>query len=162
MIDSKDTIDTLLQEPPAAQAAQQLFGTTFSGPLANTVAPSVGFWRVPSTAAPFSKPGVVDASSGPEAPHYEVLFGDGYVNIFPPPATGNYFSATTVGLTPSSRGELKLKSADVWAAPSINPNLVGTELDLHIAVEGTFEGMIYCMLSIDMFFIQPSRKAESS
>lgn len=42
-----------------------------------------------------------------------------------------------MGLTPSSRGEVKLKSGDVWSAPSINPNLLGSELDLYTAVEGT-------------------------
>lgn len=139
MIDTRETFDSILQEPAVAQAAQQQFGTSFSGPLANAVAPGVGFWRLPSTAPIFSKPGIADLSSGPGAPHYEVFFGDGYVNVLPPPSIGNYFSVVTATLTPTARGELKLKSGNVWDAPSINPNLLGTELDLYTAVQGKRE-----------------------
>ena len=75
-------------------------------------------------------------SSGPDSPHYEVLFGDGWLDLVPPPSEGNYLSLSTVGFNPSSRGELKLKSGDPWVQPAINPNLLGTELDVYTAVQG--------------------------
>src|ERR1700733_6502872 len=90
VVNSKDTFDTILQDQPAAQAAQQQFGTNFSGPLSNMVAQAVGFWRVPNDSPIWSE--AQDSSSGPTAPHYEILFGDGYVHALPPPAGGNYFS----------------------------------------------------------------------
>lgn len=100
------------------------------------VAQAAGFWRVPETDPIWSEAGVIDASSGPKAPHYEILFGDGYVHALPPPNTGNYFSAVTVNLTPSSRGAITLTSSDPFAFPTIDPNILGTKEDAYIAVQG--------------------------
>lgn len=134
MVNSKDTFDTVLQDQSVAQAAQQQFGTNFSGPLSNMVAQAAGFWRVPDDAPIWLE--TQDSSSGPAAPHYEVLFGDGYVHALPPPSSGNYFSAVSVNLTPNSRGSITLASSDPFAFPNIDPNLLGTKHDVYIAIQG--------------------------
>lgn len=103
------------------------------------VAQAVGFWRLPSDAPIWSEPGVVDPTSGPEAPHYEVLFGDGYVHALPPPNDGNYYSAVTVNLAPSSRGAVTLASNDPFGIPIINPNLLGTKEDVYVSVQGKLQ-----------------------
>lgn len=133
-MNSKDTFDTILQDQSVAQAAQQQFGTNFSGPLSNMVAQAVGFWRVPNDAPIWLE--TQDPSSGPTAPHYEILFGDGYVHALPPPTSGNYFSAVSVNMTPNSRGSITLNSSDPFTFPNIDPNLLGTKHDIYIAVQG--------------------------
>lgn len=136
LVDSKDTFDTILQDQSAAQASQRQFDTNFSGLLSNMVAQAVGFWRVEDDAPIWSE--TQDSSSGPTAPHYEILFGDGYVDALPPPSSGNYFSAVSVGLTPNSRGSITLNSSDPFTFPNINPNLLGTKHDVYIAVQGSY------------------------
>jgi choline dehydrogenase len=46
------------------------------------------------------------------------------------------FTASTCQLRPESRGSLRIKSADPMAAPAIDPNYLGTELDRVTNVEG--------------------------
>jgi choline dehydrogenase-like flavoprotein len=46
------------------------------------------------------------------------------------------FTASVANVRPTSRGWLKLKSADPAAAPSINPNYLATPDDQRIAVQG--------------------------
>jgi choline dehydrogenase-like flavoprotein len=45
------------------------------------------------------------------------------------------FTASVANLRPTSRGELKLKSADPSAAPSIRPNYLATPEDRHVAAD---------------------------
>lgn len=134
MVHNRDTFDTLLQDPAVAQAAQQQFGTNFSGPLANMVPQVASFWRLPEDAPIWSE--AKDESSSSTAPHYELLFGDGYAHVLPPPTTGNYFSSANVVLTPNSRGTITLTSSDPFAFPAIDPNLIGSKHDAYIAVQG--------------------------
>ena len=45
------------------------------------------------------------------------------------------FTASVCNLRPESRGEVRLASADPFAAPLINPNYLSTEMDRQVAVE---------------------------
>src|SRR5581483_5258897 len=45
------------------------------------------------------------------------------------------FTASVANLRPTSRGELKLKSADPAAAPSIRPNYLATPEDRRVAAD---------------------------
>ncbi|KAJ7187790.1 aryl-alcohol oxidase [Mycena filopes] len=56
--------------------------------------------------------------------------------LFAPPPTGNFLSITTAVVSPTARGSITLNSNDPFAAPLINPNLLGTDVDLGIMREG--------------------------
>jgi hypothetical protein len=63
------------------------------------------------------------------------------LNAGPPPTEGNYWTSVTVNLAPASRGRVFLKSADPWAYAGIDPNILGTEYDVRVAIAG-----VYCSL----------------
>lgn len=51
------------------------------------------------------------------------------------PKTGNYFSVFTNVISPASRGTIKLQSTDPFTAPLIDPQLLGSPVDVAIIVE---------------------------
>ncbi|KAF8320440.1 alcohol oxidase [Clavulina sp. PMI_390] len=133
-INHKDTFDSVLRDPAYAQQEGIKYATSHTGLLSNTLGQGIGFWRVPDDAPIWNE--FKDTSSGPKAPHIEVLFTDGYVAATPAAdPTGNYFSSGTLGLTPNARGSITIKSNDPFEFPNIDPNLLGTKHDLYIARE---------------------------
>ncbi|KAJ7195559.1 aryl-alcohol oxidase, partial [Mycena rebaudengoi] len=76
-----------------------------------------------------------DPSAGPNSAHFELTFAVEWNTSFPPP-TGNYFTISVGGLSPVSRGSVTLNSSNPFDPPLINPNLLGSELDLLIFREG--------------------------
>jgi choline dehydrogenase len=94
------------------------------------------FQRGPLTMAPSQLGAFTKSDRSQERPnlqfHIQPLsldkFGD---PLHPFPA----FTASVTNLRPTSRGWLKLKSADPAAAPAIQPNYLATPEDLRVAVE---------------------------
>ncbi|CAK5271523.1 unnamed protein product [Mycena citricolor] len=106
-------------------AAQQLAQWTSSrtGPLVDTVTSHIGWLRVPDALLQ----GFPDASAGPNTPHYEFIISNGF--LAPQPENLNGMSITTALVSPLSRGSVTLNSTNPLAAPVINPNLLGEQVD---------------------------------
>ncbi|KAF8212611.1 alcohol oxidase [Mycena galopus ATCC 62051] len=116
-------------ERNATLAAQEFaqWNATKTGPLVDNPLSQIGWLRLPSTTFNKTFP---DVSSGPLAPHYELIFSNGLLG--PPPPTGNYMSILPVVVSPASRGSITLNTNNALAAPVINPNLLGAPVDMVI------------------------------
>ena len=71
MFNVKDSLDSLFRDPSALTAALQEWTVNKTGLVANTVANTFGFARLPSTLPIFNT--VADPASGPGSPHWEIL-----------------------------------------------------------------------------------------
>jgi choline dehydrogenase-like flavoprotein len=94
------------------------------------------FRRGPLTMAPSQLGAFVRSDASQERPnlqyHIQPLSLDKFGEpLHPFPA----FTASVANLRPTSRGELKLKSADPAAAPSIRPNYLATPEDRRVAAD---------------------------
>ncbi|TFY62644.1 hypothetical protein EVG20_g6631 [Dentipellis fragilis] len=88
----------------------------------------LGWSRVPANASIFKTS--PDPSAGPLSPHIEFLLFNGWISfVNPMPATGHYMTIFTAIVAPEARGSLTLTSSDPFTAPSINPNLLGSDFD---------------------------------
>ncbi|KAF7376528.1 GMC oxidoreductase [Mycena sanguinolenta] len=120
-------------ERNATLAAEQLaqWNTTRTGPLIDSPTPQIGWLRVPDNSSIFEQ--FPDPSAGPETPHYELIFTSGFFGV--PPPTGNFIDIIPVVVSPASRGSVTLQGNDSLSAPLIDPNLLGSEVDLLIMRE---------------------------
>jgi choline dehydrogenase-like flavoprotein len=91
------------------------YAATRGGPLASNVFESTAFIR-----------SVAEA----DRPDMQIAFQPARrnPNTFPLPL-GHGFAMSIVNLYPRSRGEVRLASSDPWAAPRVNPNVLGDPLD---------------------------------
>lgn len=113
------------------------FSLSTVGPLSNTVAQTIGFFRIPQDDPVWRTEGLKDPAPGPNSPHYELVFGDGFVGaVDVVPDVGNFFTIATVGLATISKGSITLKSSDPLAEPLIDPNFFKEEIDIVAAVHG--------------------------
>ncbi|KAF7362801.1 Choline dehydrogenase, mitochondrial [Mycena venus] len=131
LVNSNNTFEAA--ERNATLAAQQFteWNTSRTGPLVDIPGSHVGWLRVPDNSSIFEE--FPDPAAGPNTPHFELIISNGKVG--PPPPTGNFMSVIPVVVSPASRGSVTLDSNDPIADPLINPNLVGTEVDLVIMRE---------------------------
>ncbi|KAJ7187303.1 alcohol oxidase [Mycena filopes] len=131
LVNSTDTYETAARN--ATLAAEQLaqWNTTRTGPLVDSPVGQIGYLRVPDNSSVFQH--TEDSAAGPNSPHLELIFSNGLLFALPP--TGNFFSITLTVVSPTSRGSITLNSSDPFAAPMINPNHLGTDVDLGIMRE---------------------------
>ncbi|KAJ6457713.1 alcohol oxidase [Mycena sanguinolenta] len=115
-------------ERNATLAADQLaqWNTTRTGPLGDSPSSQLGWLRIPDNSSVFEQ--FPDLSAGPNSPHYELVFVRGFAGV--PPSTGNFMTIIPTVVSPASRGSVTLQSNDSLSAPLINPNLLGSEVDL--------------------------------
>ncbi|KAJ7433461.1 alcohol oxidase [Mycena galericulata] len=131
LVNSNNTFETAAHN--ATLAAEELYQwtTTKTGPLVDNPLSQIGWLRVPDNSSIFN--GVPDPASGPDTAHYELIIANGLLKD--PPPTGNFMSIAAAVVSPTSRGSITLNNNDPLAPPLINPNLLGTELDLLIMRE---------------------------
>ncbi|KAJ7665039.1 alcohol oxidase [Mycena polygramma] len=127
-----DTLDPLTQNQTFFADALQQWETTRTGPMVSVGLNQIGWYRLPGNASIFNT--VADPSSGPTAPHFEVMFRSG--DFGTPPAPGNYLSFGIVVLTPTSRGSLRLNSSDPFVQPLIDPAFLNSDFDVFTMREG--------------------------
>ncbi|KAJ7049724.1 aryl-alcohol-oxidase from pleurotus Eryingii [Mycena amicta] len=120
------TFDPIFQNPAATVAAIQQWNTTRTGRLVDDIIAQIGWLRVPNNSSIFKS--FPDPAAGPNTAHYELLFSNGYAGA--PPAPGNYMGISLAVVSPAARGSITINSNDPLAAPLINPNILGTEIDL--------------------------------
>ncbi|KAJ7157766.1 aryl-alcohol oxidase [Mycena filopes] len=130
-VNSNGTFDDLNRNDTLVAADIAAWNKTQMGPLVDTPLAHLVWKRVPDGS--FSIP---DPSAGPNTPHYELLFVNGWIRFQPVPATGHYMTIVTAMTTPVSVGEVTLSSADPFEQPNINPNLLGADFDLFAMGEG--------------------------
>ncbi|KAI0675774.1 aryl-alcohol-oxidase from pleurotus Eryingii [Trametes maxima] len=95
----------------------------------NSVLGIIQFLRIPETNSIFlTHP---DPSSGPTAPHIELLPKPGtYPFLGPVPSEGAFTLFTAALVSPTSRGSVTLSSNDPFTQPLINPNFLSTAFDV--------------------------------
>ncbi|KAF7291088.1 Alcohol oxidase [Mycena kentingensis (nom. inval.)] len=128
-----DTFDAIFQNATARETAIAEWRATRTGRLTQNVATHMGWFRLPQRISDILFRDTPDPAAGPTTPHYELLFSNGFVG--PTPATGKFFTISVSAVSPSSRGTISLASADPFAAPLIDLNLVGTQVDLVVMRE---------------------------
>ncbi|KAG6853037.1 hypothetical protein C0991_007330 [Blastosporella zonata] len=119
LVSGTDTFETLRRDPDAALAEWM---TSKTGPYSDTILDHIGFARVPKALVPSP-----DIAAGPNSPHFEIIVSNGVPPFLPP--QGNFLVLTTIVVSPSSRGSIKLRSNNPFDAPLIDPGLLSTDFD---------------------------------
>ncbi|KAF7351661.1 Choline dehydrogenase, mitochondrial [Mycena sanguinolenta] len=72
---------------------------------------------------------------GPNTPHYELLFSNGFLStVDTMPSTGSFMTIVTCLTAPSSRGNITLNTTNIFDQPIINPNMLATDFDVQAMV----------------------------
>jgi choline dehydrogenase-like flavoprotein len=127
LVDSKTTYDSYWPlGSPTREAAMKQWRENHKGPFTNTVTNLIAWTRVPDS-DPIMKD---DPSTGPHAPHGELIFYNSYFGIKGMPHPDDTFLAIfTVLASPASRGFVKLNSSDPLVRPIIDPKLYDHPFD---------------------------------
>jgi choline dehydrogenase len=121
------SVGYLCSQPVSMASAESLgnvlrYACFKRGPLASNVAEAGIFART---------------RAGLDVPDLQLIFGPAYyVNHGFDKRKEHCFGFGPTLITPESRGEITLKSADPLAAPAIRANYLSTETDLRVIVEG--------------------------
>ncbi|KAJ7836922.1 alcohol oxidase [Mycena olivaceomarginata] len=136
LVNSTDTNETA--ERNATLTAEQFaqWNTTRTGPLVDAPGGPKGWLRIPDNSTIFKQ--FPDPSAGPNTAHYEFLFSNGI---------------RTAVVSPASRGSVTLNSSNPFVAPLINPNLLGSEVDVFISRESVKSALRFAMAPTWQSFI---------
>jgi len=131
-VNAKDTPDSINNDPAYAAKEFELYMKAHAGGLANGLGGAVLFDRLPQD-SPFIG-GPDDPVAGPNTPHYELIFGPGFLRVLEDstPVEGNYVVMGCIVVSPNSRGSVELASSDPFDCPIIDLNLLGSEYDRHV------------------------------
>ncbi|KAJ6521946.1 alcohol oxidase [Mycena vulgaris] len=130
LVNSTKTFDNAERNATLAAEELEQWNTTRTGPLVDSVSSQLGWLRLPENSTILQH--FPDPSAGPLSAHFELLFANGIVGTPPP---GNYFTISVGGVSPTSRGSLTLNSSNPFDPPIINPNLLGSTLDILVLRE---------------------------
>lgn len=117
------TFETIRRDAQLTNDAMTQWQVNKTGPFVDTIVDHVGFVRLDKKLVPRQ-----DSAAGPNTPHYEVIVSNG-IPPGPAPPAGNFVVLTTIVVSPSSRGSIKLKSNNPFDAPAIDPGLLKTDFD---------------------------------
>ncbi|RDB21189.1 Pyranose dehydrogenase [Hypsizygus marmoreus] len=120
------TFDNINQNVTLATELLDQWEETQTGPLVDTFASHLFFARLPPNFSRLEHTN--DPAAGPNSPHYELGFSNGFVGLIP--STGTFIGITTRVVSPTSRGSVKLKSNNPLDFPLIDPGLLATEFDI--------------------------------
>ncbi|KAJ7260482.1 aryl-alcohol oxidase precursor [Mycena haematopus] len=135
-VNSNETWDVLGQNSTEFGVLLNQWNTTHAGLMADSPLAHLVWSRLPNGS--FSTP---DTTPGPNTPHYELLFSNGFlstVDVLPP--TGSFMTIVSCLTAPSSRGSLTLNTTSPFDQPNINPNMLATDFDkfaMAVAVNAT-------------------------
>ncbi|KAJ7116949.1 hypothetical protein C8R44DRAFT_791684 [Mycena epipterygia] len=132
-VNSTNTYETIERSPTIFAGFLDQWTNTRTGPFVDSLFSHLGWLRIPRSNSIWAG-NVPDPAAGPNSPHFELIFSNGILGG--PPPTGNFMGITPAVMVPTARsGSVTLNSNNVLAAPLINPNLLGTDLDLGIMRE---------------------------
>ncbi|KAJ7049485.1 alcohol oxidase [Mycena amicta] len=128
-VNSTETADNLNNNTTFNDALAE-WDRSHTGPLSTTATTNVGWLRLKENDTIFDK--FNDPSAGKKAPHIELTFNAGVVNIGAGAAVpGNHMAMSAVVVSPLSRGTITLNSSDPLLPPLINPNFLTSDFDLY-------------------------------
>ncbi|KAG5351591.1 hypothetical protein C0989_005670 [Termitomyces sp. Mn162] len=152
IVNSNNTFEKI-RDPANIPGELDLWNKTHGGPLVDTIASMLGFFRVSENVT--LNP---DFAAGPNTPHFEHLIANGLIvpnNLVPQNAS--FFSMSTSVTSPVSRGTLKLASSDPFDAPLIDPALLKEESDRIVMREAIKHVLAFTNAPIwDGFIVAPS------
>ncbi|KAJ7693407.1 alcohol oxidase [Mycena rosella] len=133
-VNSTDTWETWERNATMAAELLDQWNATHTGHLTNLPLNHLGFFRIPTLVNQYRDP-----ASGPNTSHYELIVSNGLFG--PPPPTGNFMTISCAVVAPAARGSVTLSSSNVLAAPIINPNHLGVDVDFFIMREAVKSAM---------------------
>jgi len=146
-VNNNETFNFYLSPDVLPQKIQE-WNQTHKGPLSWTISNQMAWLRLPQNDTIIQTHG--DPSPGPTSAHYQFIWGNGWVGAGKP--EGSWMSIITNLISPTSRmclilftgsfdlhylwtgGEVKLRSANPFDPPIINPNLLSTDFDIKTLV----------------------------
>ncbi|KAJ7878671.1 aryl-alcohol oxidase precursor [Mycena leptocephala] len=136
LVNSNDTYETAERNTTLAAEQFAQWNTSRTGPLVDNPLSHMGWLRIPDNSSIFEN--FPDPAAGPNTSHYELIISNG---MLAPPPPGNFLSVTPAVVSPASRGSVTLNSSDPLAMPLINPNLLGSDVDVFIMREAVKSAM---------------------
>ncbi|KAF8194628.1 hypothetical protein BJ912DRAFT_1141461 [Pholiota molesta] len=128
-VNANDTLDNMLRNNVTVQNTINQFVQTKTGVFANNVVNQFGFSRIPANSSIYQS--VADPSAGPTSPHWEIIPSDYWFRPgFTRPPTGSFVTFVSVLISPTSRGTIKIKSANPFDKPIIDPRYLTTDFDV--------------------------------
>ncbi|KAJ3564746.1 hypothetical protein NP233_g8094 [Leucocoprinus birnbaumii] len=119
----------LLFDPALQEQALEVWQTNRTGPYVALIpVDHLGWVRVQNSSI-FEQ--FEDTSSGPDAAHIEMVLG----------AVAGTYSTNFLMISPASRGSVKIQSNNPFDSPLIDPNFLGSELDVLLMREGINAGL---------------------
>ncbi|KZT22398.1 GMC oxidoreductase [Neolentinus lepideus HHB14362 ss-1] len=133
-VSSNQTFDPIFHNTSllASDIAQWNATYPHEGPLVDGRGTLLGWLRLPNNSSIFQK--YPDPSAGPHSSHYEFIFANVFAGSSPP-SLGNYLTIFSNVVSPVARGYVTINSTNPFVQPIINPNLLGTDFDVYVAVE---------------------------
>lgn len=121
--------------PAAAAQAKADYLNSQTGPLVSIASNYIGWEKLPAhLRRGLSKVTLAGLSTFPsDWPELELL--PLAYNIVPPTDQKNYATFSVAMLTPTSRGNVSIMSADTHDNPVVSPNWLATEADQEVAVQ---------------------------
>ncbi|KAI6108026.1 hypothetical protein F5141DRAFT_93952 [Pisolithus sp. B1] len=108
-----------------------------TGPLSSNIGGGAAFCRSddPALFPEYGHDKVLDSTSGPGSPDLELIVTSVLIHA-DGRGIGNGYTLLPVLLRPTSVGTIRLKSADPWEDPLIDPNYLSTQHDIDVLVRG--------------------------
>ncbi|OCH92503.1 aryl-alcohol oxidase-like protein [Obba rivulosa] len=127
---STHTSDNISRNATLAAEILQQWEMTGTGRYCDPGTNIIGWLRLPQDGS------AEDASAGPTAAQIELIFSNGFMSfVEAAPATGHYFSISTIISSPFSRGNITLASNDPFDSPLINPGLLSDPRDVSMMLQ---------------------------
>ncbi|KZT22397.1 GMC oxidoreductase [Neolentinus lepideus HHB14362 ss-1] len=136
LVNSTQTSDSIFDNATlfASEIAQWNATYPHEDPLVDGLTTLLGWLRLPDNSSIFQK--YPDPSAGPHSSHYELIFSNAFAMPgSPSPSTGNYMTIFSNVISPVARGTVTINTTNPFAQPVIDPNLLGTDFDIYVAVE---------------------------
>ncbi|KAJ6496169.1 aryl-alcohol oxidase-like protein, partial [Mycena sanguinolenta] len=133
LVNSTSTFDSIVANATIIAETLNQYLTNATGFLVNGLANHLAFLRVPPTTFQAAS----DPSAGPNSPHIEFAFCNGFVSASqgaPPP--GNYLTIAVVNVNPISAGSISLSTASAFDKPVIDPAYLSNRVDLDVFMAG--------------------------
>ncbi|KAI0712239.1 alcohol oxidase [Earliella scabrosa] len=131
LVNSNFTLDDVHRNATLSAELLEIWKINGTGLIGLPPTNQFGWYR--ANASVFSSLGAEDPSAGPTSANFELIISNNFASKrVPAPTTGHYITIVSNVISPSSRGTVTLASTDPFAAPLVDPNLLGTDVDLAI------------------------------
>ncbi|PIL22609.1 hypothetical protein GSI_15299 [Ganoderma sinense ZZ0214-1] len=131
LVNANFTLDDLHRNTTFAAEQLQIWEANGTGLIGLPPTNQFGWFR--ANASVFKDLKAKDPSAGPTSANFELIISDNFASKrVALPAEGRFLSMVTNVISPSSRGTISLNSTNPFDAPLVNPNLLGTDVDLAI------------------------------